>query len=187
MNKRVFIIHGWGGSPKKDWLPWAISSLQDKGYEVVVPFMPDTDNPQITSWVNELKKLVGVPKKDDIFIGHSIGCQTILRFLEGLPEEQQVDKVILVAPWFKLTNLEDDEAWEIADPWLKSEIVFEKVRPKANSFAAIFSDNDAWVPLKENREMFEELLNPKIIVLSNKGHFSEEEGVSEIPEIMKLL
>ncbi len=61
------------------------------------------------------------------------------------------------------------------------------MKQKANSFTAIFSDNDDWVPQKENKEMFEQRLNPKVIVLHNRGHFSEEEGVSEIPEILNLL
>jgi|SRR3989338_2445717 len=187
MKGRVFIIHGWGGNPNKDWIPWAKSAIENKGYEVIAPQMPDTDNPQITPWIDTLKKSVDKPRMDDIFIGHSIGCQTILRFLEGLLEDQKVDKVIMVAPWFTLTNLEDDEAWKIADPWLKTQIDFTKVKPKANSFIAIFSDNDQWVPLKENRTMFEERLNPKITLLHNKGHFSEEEGVSELPEILNFL
>lgn len=35
--------------------------------------------------------------------------------------------------------------------------------------------------------MFKEKLDPKVIILNNKGHFSEEEGVKELPEILTLL
>jgi|SRR3989344_225688 len=187
MRKRIFIIHGWGGNPDKDWMPWARSEIGSKDYEVIAPLMPDTDSPQIAPWVNKLKEVVGQSNKNDILIGHSIGCQTIWRFLEGLPDGQKVDKVIMVAPWFKLTNLENEESWEIAKPWLETQIDFTKVKSKANSFTAIFSDNDQWVPLKENRVMLEKRFNTKIIVLHKKGHFSGEEGVSELPEIINLL
>ena len=187
MKKRVFIIHGWGGNPNKDWLPWAKLHIESMGYEAVVPLMPDTDNPQITAWLARIKELIGQPKESDVLIGHSIGCQTIWRFLELLPVGQKVGKVILIAPWLKLSNLENDEAWQIADPWLKTPINFAKVKSKADSFTTIFSSDDQWVPLQDNKKMLEKALNPQVIIIENKGHFSEEEGVKEIPEILDLL
>ena len=187
MKKRVFIIHGWDGNPNKDWLPWAKLQIESKGYEAVVPLMPDTDNPQITAWLDRIKESIGQPKESDVLIGHSIGCQTIWRFLEQLPKGQKVGKVILIAPWLKLTNLENEEAWGIAKPWLETKIDFEKVKSKADLFTAIFSSDDQWVPLEDNRNMLEKALNPQVIILENKGHFSEEEGVNEIPEILDLL
>lgn len=187
MKKRIFIIHGWGGNPNKDWLPWVVSQLKNMGYEVNAPFMPDTDNPKIKPWVDKLKEIVGRPQESDILIGHSIGCQTILRFLEGLETGLKVDKIIMVAPWFTLTNLGDDEAWKIADPWLRTPINLSQVLSKTTSITAIFSDNDSWVPLKANETRFKETLNPKIIILNNKGHFSQEEGITKLPEILDLL
>lgn len=189
MKKRVFIIHGWGGSPKNDWIPWVKTQLEVLGYQVVAPLMPDTDIPRIKPWIDKLKGIVGKVRKDDILIGHSIGCQTILRFLEGLPPEQKVDKVISVAPWMTLTltNLENEQASEIADPWLKTPINFSKVKSKANSFTAIFSDNDPFVPLKENLAQFKRELNTKVLVVSSRGHFIQDEGVTDLPEILKIM
>src|SRR3989344_4759388 len=180
---RVFIVHGWGGSPEGDWIPWLAGQLKSKGYEVVTPEMPDADSPKITSWVNKLKGVVGKLENSDILIGHSIGCQTILRFLEALDNGKKAEKDIFVAPWVKLANLSGDEEWKIAKPWLEMPINFNKVKNKAKSFIALFSDNDPWVPLKENVKVFREKLNPKIAILKNKGHFSEDEGVKELPEI----
>ena len=105
---RVFIIHRWSGSPDKDWVPWLAEMLREKGYEVITPTMPDTDKPRIEPWVKKLKDTLGKPRHDDVLIGHSIGCQTILRFLERLKEGNRVRKVILVAPWLKLENLTSD-------------------------------------------------------------------------------
>ena len=184
---RVFLIHGWGGSPGKDWLPWFIPTLTEKGYEVIAPQMPETDNPQIELWVNKLSELVGQARESDILVGHSIGCQAILRFLEKLPHGQKVNKVILVAPWFELTNLENEAAWQIADPWIKTPISFQKIISHANSFTTIFSTNDSWVPLDINLQLFKERLNPKIIILKNRGHFTKEEGVTSIPELLNLI
>ena len=181
---RAFIIHGWYGSPKGDWIPWLSDELKRKGYEVTAPEMPDTDNPTINPWVNKLKEVVGESRVDDVLVGHSIGCQTILRFLETLENDEKVYKVIFVAPWVTLINLSGDEEWKIAKPWFETPIDFSKVKNRAKSFIALFSDNDSWVLLEENVKIFREKLDPKIVILKNKGHFSEDEGINELPEIL---
>lgn len=185
MTKRIFLIHGWGGSPRNDWLPWAIQELEGRGYEVIAPAMPDTDHPQIQPWVDTLSQLVGTPRETDIFIGHSIGTQTILRYLQTI--NSQVSKVILVAPWFTLTNLEGPESWEIADPWFKAPMDFAQIKPKAREFITIFSDNDPWVPYEENKGLFVERLNPRVITLHNQGHITADEGVTKLPGLLDLL
>ena len=184
---RVFIVHGWGGSPEGDWIPWLADQLKSKDYDVKTPEMPDTENPKINPWVNKLQEVVGEPRADDILIGHSIGCQTILRFLETLESDSKIDKVIFAAPWVKLANLSGEDEWEIAKPWLETPIDFNKVKTKANSFVSLFSDNDPWVPLEENVKIFREKLNSKVVILKNKGHFDESSGIKELPEILEYI
>lgn len=187
--KRVIIVHGWGGSPNgKDWIPWAKEKLEEKGYEVIMPLMPDSLNPKIETWVPFLSQIVGSPQNTDIFIGHSIGCQTILRYLETLEDGQKVDKIILVAPWgASLVNLDDSEDEETAKPWLETPINWEKIKTKANSFVALFCDNDPYVPLGENKPVFEEKLGVKSIIQHNQGHFTEDDGTKELPILLELL
>lgn len=187
MKQRVFVIHGWGGSPQKDWFPWIAKTLERKGYEAVITAMPNTNNPVIDEWVSHLEKTVVKVQSDDIFIGHSIGNQTIWRYLEQLSENEKIEKVIMIVPWITLTNLENEESWKIADPWLKTPINFEKVQSKTCSFVALFSTNDQWVPLEENETILEEKLHAQCVVLKDKGHFTADEGVTEIPEVLKYL
>lgn len=188
MTKRVFIIHGWNGKPEHGWYTWAKVKCEELGYEAKLPEMPDTDNPRIETWVPFLANIVGVLQETDVFIGHSIGCQTILRYLETLEEGQKVDKVMLVAPWgASLSNLGDNEEEDIARPWLDTPINWEKIKGKANTFVSIFSDNDPYVPLAENKEMFEEKLGGKVIVEQNKGHFTEDDGIKELPLLLNYL
>src|SRR3989344_3925551 len=88
--KRAFIIHGWGGNPEEGWFPWAKRELEKKGFEVHVPTMPDAyekEQPTIHGRVGIIREVVGQPEKDTYFIGHSIGCQSIDRYLETLPAE----------------------------------------------------------------------------------------------------
>lgn len=184
--RRIFLIHGWGGSPQGDWLPWANKVLTEVGYDVYVPEMPDTNHPKIDPWVNKLTKVVASPKSNDIFIGHSIGCQTILRYLEKLGEGQKVNKIILIAPWWYLT-LGKDEDPKVAEPWLKSFVDFEKVKERANTYVCVFSDNDPFVPFKKNLEFFKENLNPDIVIKSGLGHFTADEGSTKIEFLIDII
>ncbi|OGM14083.1 hypothetical protein A3D84_03180 [Candidatus Woesebacteria bacterium RIFCSPHIGHO2_02_FULL_42_20] len=184
LTRRIFLIHGWGGSPKNDWFPWAKEELSKSGFDVIVPEMPETNHPKIGLWTNKLKMVVGKPKRDDIFVGHSVGCQAILRYLETISDN--VDKVVLIAPWWYLT-LDKNEEQSDADPWLKADVDFDKVKSKANKFIAVFSDDDLYVPLQENGEFFKEKINPEILVENKMGHFTESDGVNKIPFLTKLV
>ena len=183
MTNRVIIVHGWGGSPKTDFLPWAKAELEKKGYEVIVPSMPDTDYPKIENWVPYLAEIVGEPREGDILIGHSIGCQTILRYLANLPDGQKVDRVILVAGFITLV-LDNEEDPMIAKHWLETPINFGKVKTKANKFIVILSDNDPYVPLEENQKIFKDNLGAEILIEHNKGHFNQMP--QERPDLLKL-
>jgi len=186
MKPRVFVIHGWGGSPQRDWMPWVKSALDKRGFEVHVPQMPDTDNPIIESWVAHLAKEIREIDENAIFIGHSIGCQTILRYLESLPEGKKCKKVILIAPWMTLMNLKEEEK-PIATPWEETSIDFGKVKTKAEKFIAVFSDDDPVVPSEENTKVFKEKLGAEIITKHKMGHFTQAEGFTELPFLLELL
>lgn len=179
---RIFLIHGWGGSPDSDWFLWAKKELEQKGYKVIVPVMPDTENPKIQPWLQKLSEVVGSTRKDDIFIGHSIGTLATIRFLESLNEAQKVNKVILIAPWHSLT-LDENEDPEIAKPWIEEFVDWERVKSKADKVIAVFSKDDPFVPFEENLKFFKDKLNPEIIIKDKMGHFNQ----SEIPFLLELI
>jgi|SRR3989344_718914 len=185
--KTVYIIHGWSGSPNEKIHIWLKSQLEEKGFEVVVPEMPYPDKPAIEGWVNKLKEVIEYPNENTILVGHSIGCQTILRYLEQLHPAVRLGKVILLAPWFTLSDLETEEEKVIAKPWIETQIRETDVIKHTPKITAIFSDNDPVVPMEENRRIFEERFNAEIIIESGKGHFTEEDGVTEVPPVLNSI
>jgi len=184
MQKRVFIIHGWGGKPNSGWLAWLKKELSSKGFKVYAPEMPEKEYPKIKAWVNHLKKIVGKPDKDTYFVGHSIGCQAIMRYLEKLPSKAKVGGAVFIAGWFTLKGLEPEEI-PIIKSWLETPINLKKVRQKARKFIALFSDNDPYVPLKDSK-IFKSGLGVKIIIEHNKGHYIENK-TKKIPVVLKEL
>lgn len=188
MPKRIFIIHGWEGYPKEGWFPWVKKELEKQGYKVQVPAMPDTEEPKIEVWVSFLNKIVGEIDENTYFIGHSIGCQAILRYFESFKKGERAGGAVLVAPWLTLTDqaIPGPEEKAIARPWLEIALNFEKIRQISDNFIAIFSDNDEYVP-KENQAIFKEKLGAKTILERNKGHFSGEDGIKELPIILEVI
>ncbi len=175
--KRVIIVHGWGGGSSNDWLPSVKTELEKLEYTVLVPDMPDTNVPVIESWVKYLSDIVGRPDSETYFIGHSIGCQTILRYLEQI--ESPIGGAIFVAGWFNLENLEDDESKAIAKPWIETLININKVKTVLSTSTLIISDNDPYGAFEENKQKFAEL-GSKIIVMHDAGHITGEDGFTHL-------
>ncbi|MDP2598322.1 MAG: alpha/beta hydrolase [Candidatus Liptonbacteria bacterium] len=186
---QVYIIHGWEGSPKEPMLRWLKSSLEKKSYGVAVPAMPNPGVPKIKAWVGKLAKTVS-PDRNTILVGHSIGCQAILRYLQALPPGKKIRGVVLIAPWMKLAEEtmeeEGEEVMDIARPWLETPIDFKKIKKRAGRIVAIFSDNDYYVPL-DQKAFFKKRLGAKVIMERNKGHFAVRDGTKKLPSALRAI
>ena len=182
--KKAYLIHCWGGSSSSEpWYKWLKQELIKRGFKVIALDMPDTDNPKIEGWVDYLKKNIENVDEETYFIGHSIGCQTIMRFLEKLHKHKKIGGCVFVAPWLDLINLEPEEI-KIAHPWINSKIDFNRIKDHCNNFLFVFSTDDPLVHLDEANK-FKEKIGGKIIIKKNQGHFNSTEKIQEILEFIK--
>jgi hypothetical protein len=187
----MYIIHGWDGSPDEPMLMWLKNELEKNNFSVIVPKMPNPEEPEIDPWVNKISEIVN-PKEEVYFIGHSIGCQAVLRYIQTI--DFSVKGVVLIAPWMNLDENtieeEGEEVKEMAKPWMETPINWEKVKSRiVNQAVCIFSDNDPYVPLSEI-DLFKEKLNAKTIIENDKGHFTSSDNITKnqtvVSEILKL-
>lgn len=185
MKKRVYIIHGWGGSPKSNWIPWLKSELEKKGFEVITPAMPNSDKPTIEEWVGYLKDIIKSPNRNTILVGHSIGCQAIMRYVESLSDKVKIGGMVLVAGFFTLKafSARDEEA--IADPWNETPMDTDKIKSKTAKITTIFSTNDPFVYVTDSK-IFEEKLGAKIMIEKELGHFDESKYEVILSEVLKI-
>ena len=188
MKKRVFIIHGWDGYSEEGWFPWLKKKLKEKGFEVFTPQLPEAGEPRINKWVPALAKAIGTADEQTYFVGHSMGCQTIARYLETLPAGVKIGGAVFVAGFFKrLINLEDDDiVRDVAREWLTTPLDLEKVKSHLPESIAIFSDDDPYVSL-DNQDGFKNKLNSKIIIEHNMKHFSGSMGTMELPAALDAI
>jgi len=187
--KKIYLIHGWGGSDSSEgWFGWLKEESKKLGIKVISFNMPNTDEPKIEEWIGFLKENAKDLDEETYFVGHSVGCQAILRYLETLDSGIKISGVVFVAPWMELDKNtieeEGEEVVEIATPWMETPIDFDKIKEHTNNFLCILSDNDPYVPLN-NKEFFEEKLNAKSVIKHNEEHFNETKKIPEILEFVR--
>ncbi|MBI4057875.1 serine hydrolase family protein, partial [Candidatus Microgenomates bacterium] len=147
-RKRVFIVHGWGGSPQEGWFPWLQTELEKRNFKVYIPPMPDSEHPRMNAWLETLKTAIKTSDEDTYLVGHSVGCITILRYLERLPQDQKIGGAILVGGFtdMGITVGEDEDIRELKS-FFETKVDFEKIREHSSQFVAIHSNNDPYVDL----------------------------------------
>lgn len=184
--KKVYLVHCWEGTSNDGWYPWIEEELKKFDVQVVRFDMPNTDSPQIEEWVNTLDHQVTELNNNIYFIGHSIGCQTIMRYLET-KEITKIGGILFVAPWLDLLPeaIEDEQSYNIAYPWIHKPINFKKVKEFTDNINCIFSDDDYFVSTEQENE-FREKLDANILEVKGKGHISQEDNIYELKEILEL-
>ncbi len=183
---KIYLVHCWDGTSNDGWYPWIEQELKKYNVEVIRFDMPNTANPTIEEWVSTLNEKVDKLDEETYFMGHSIGCQTIMRYLET-KEVTKIGGILFVAPWLDLLPeaVEDEDSYNTAYPWIHTPINFEKVKEFSNNINCIFSDNDYFVDLAQKQE-FKQKLNAKTIIVNEKGHISQDDDIFELNEILEL-
>ena len=172
--KRVFIIHAWGGRSHVGWLLWLQQELKKKGFEAHGLNMPNTMNPTVAGWIGAIKKAVGTVDENTYFVGHSLGCISICKFLAQ--QHNKAGGVVLVAG-FK--ELKVPELMEFG----KDPIDFESLNKKIKHRVTVASDDDDMVPAKRTHD-FAEALHAKEIIEHNQEHFTE---CAKLPVVLNEL
>lgn len=178
--KKVFIIHGFQGSPNGGWRPWLMAGLEKQDiYACALP-MSNPENPSCDEWVGEIASVIKNNPNDEIYlVGHSLGAPTILRYLESDQAKQISGAVLVSGPSEKNNNRK-------IDSFLDRDFDFETIKTKCKNFAVIHGDNDPLVPLN-NAEFISKNLNCELIIVKNGGHLNGSAGWLQLPQCLEAL
>jgi predicted alpha/beta hydrolase family esterase len=180
--KQLLCIHGWDGSPDSAWKPWLKRTAEELGYKTHFPQMPGGKHPKKKEWVKMIREIVKEPDASWTLVGHSLGCPAIFRFLEALPQGQEVGTVILIAGLCRHRK----EEFEEIRPFFEPAFDWQKVRSAARHFVVVHSKDDTWVPLENGLEMAK-FLRVDPIILDGFKHFSTDDNILEIPVLLQHL
>ena len=178
--KKVFIIHGFQGSPNGGWRPWLMGELEKTDVYACALSMPDSANPVCDEWVNEVIRNVDRNKDDEIYlVGHSLGVPTILRYLEQTGANNIQGAILVSGPSEKNNNRK-------IDSFLDRPFDFDAIKSKAKQFCIIHGDNDPNVPLS-NAEFLTEKLGGDLVIVPNGGHLNGSSGWLVLPQVLEAL
>jgi len=135
--------------------------------------------------------VVGQPGQELFLIGHSVGCITILRYLESLPDDMKIGGVVMVAGFTDdLGYMDSVEEKDVLPDFFQTSLDWDKIKSKAGKFVAIHSDNDPYVQLK-HAEVFKDKLGAEIIIKSGMQHFpgevDDEASCTELSEVVEAI
>ena len=177
---KVIIIHGLTGHPDKNWFPWLKQKLEEKGIEVLVPQMPEPDKPKLQDWLTLLNNLDLGDPSELYMVGHSLGCPTILRYLEQLAPGKKIAAGILVAGFAEPIGIPETLNF-LSQKWND-----KKIKSSAEKFVYFNSDNDPYVPLEDGEHLMKRF-GGELIKVHNAGHFNWRDGYKELPAVYDKL
>lgn len=178
--KKVFIIHGFQGSPNGGWRPWLMGELEKEDVYACALSMPKPDEPICSEWVEEISRHVEINKNDDIYlVGHSLGVPAILHYLENSQVNSIKGAVLVSGPSEKNNNRK-------IDSFLETPFDFESIKSKCKSFRIIHGDNDPNVPL-DNAKTLSRELSGELIIVENGGHLNGSAGWTQLPQCLEAL
>lgn len=179
--KRVFIMHGFQGTPNGGWRPWLMGELEKRYiYACSLP-MPEPEHPVRSEWVDEIVRQTDRSAIDEVFlVGHSLGATAILRYLED-ERALKISGAVLVSG-----AIHGNGRSGAVDAFFDGGYDFGKIRSKCSRFVVIHGDNDTRVPLSDAETVARELDCP-LIVVGNGGHLNAESGHLTLPQCLEAL
>src|SRR5882672_4958210 len=94
--KNAIILHGTANTPEGNWFRWLEAELEQRGYEVWLPQLPDADVPNANKYNQLLLNGNFDFNEDTLLVGHSSGAVSILNLLQELPKSAKIKAAFLV-------------------------------------------------------------------------------------------
>lgn len=180
-KKKVFFVQGHGiSSPTEvtDWPSELGRELNKNGFDFIPLTMPNPMYPDVHEWLNYLNLQNIQIDENTYFVGHSLGCITLCRYLEKLAGNSVAGGCVFVAGFSSFPDI----------PLLRDFCIlpldFSEVKKHSKNFVVVISDNDHVINPALSRE-FAAKLEAEIIMEHKKGHFIA--GTRKIPSVLEFI
>lgn len=185
MRMRVCVTPRWGGGPDDDWYPWLRRELRDHDV-MMARLRPTPGAPTIEACVEELRGVIGDDREvlaRTVLVGHSVGCQATLRFLESLPDGARALGVLCVAGWWWV-----DQPWETIRPWIERPLDRARVRRAAGPVRVLISEDDPFTSdHAQNARQWEHALGAEVTLLEGARHLNRVREPAVLEALETLL
>ena len=186
--KNALILHGAANDHTGNWFPWLKKELENKGYKVWSPDLPNSDVPNLRGWLNVIFSNKDWSfDRESVIIGHSAGATFILRILEKLPDKIKIRKAILVAGPANIGTIPDYFPYK--KEMVTTPFNWNKIRNSCEKFYFIHSDNDKYQCGEESGNIFLKNLGGELIIKNGQGHFNLEvsPNYNKFPILLEII
>lgn len=178
--KKVFLIHGFNGTPNGGWRPSLMRELEKKDIYACALSMPNPHKPTAEAWIKEIRTHVKRNSEDEvILVGHSLGGAALLRYLEAY-RDKNISKVIFVST--RVDRKNDEHLMS----FYRTSFDFESIKNRTTKFYVIHGDNDPIVAYA-NGEYLSKKLECELITINNGYHLNGSAGFFELPELLEVI
>lgn len=186
--KKAVLLHGTDGSPKKIWFPWLKHQLEENGYEVFAPELPQNHTPNKIVYDKFLKNS-GWDFANNILVGHSSGATTALNLLSSdwFPK---VKATVLVGAFLNERLLKS-----VSPDWYDSrqfECLFKDeydagvLKVKGGKIYFVHGSDDPYCSIDDAKDLCNQV-EGTFITIPNGGHLSASWNTTEVPQIIDQL
>ncbi|MBS0878476.1 MULTISPECIES: alpha/beta fold hydrolase [unclassified Tatumella] len=178
---RLFIVHGFMAAPEHHWFPWLQQVAEQAGVVTEAPQLPESHSPQLSHWLESLESVVGEPDENTWLVGHSLGCITLLNYLNQRYPQAVTGGMILVSGFSEAVP-----GLEMLADFVRQPVDNHRIISNVRQRAVIASLNDTIVPAAFSLRLSQQLAAP-FYGIPDSGHFLGREGVTELPLVASLL
>lgn len=164
--KHAILLHGTGCTPTSFWFPTIKIFLENHGYTVWTPQLPDADNPDLKTWLPVVLQQ-GHFDQHTIIIGHSAGAPLTLSILENITTP--IHKAILVAGYARPKGKDKQPEAILQDTYN-----WPQIKSNVRDLILINSDNDPWGCDHQEGLHIWQHLGGTLILREGEGHMGSD-------------
>lgn len=176
--KTAYIFHDAFCDPFSEWYPWMKTTLESKGYLVIVPKFPSPAGQSYESWKVVIKNYIATFDNETIIIGHGTGGTFALRIVQELT--QKIQGLFLVASYSEpIGNIGYDR---INKTFYEPALNWKLIKEHAAIIRVFAGAQDPFVPLPIT-ERLAEGLGENIETITDGGHLGKAAGFTQLVPI----
>lgn len=176
---KIYLIHGYTASSESNWFPYLKKEFESKNIEITILNMPNSQNPKLNEWNDCMDNSIDNYDENTIFIGHSLGCVTILHFLNK-NTTKKIKGLFLISGFVEESPI--PALLEFVQPILN----YNKIIKLAKNRIVISAKDDDIINYKYS-QILAEKLDSKFILLEKGKHFIDRDNFIKFPLLVKKI
>lgn len=182
MTTHIYVIHGYTASSAANWFPWLKGQFANTPIHLDVLDLPHSHDPHLEAWLEHLRQTVQNIDENTVFIGHSLGCVTALRYI--LEKQIKIKGVLLVAGFISENPMQTQTAG--LQTFVSPPLDIEALKSLIPARVVITAIDDDIVPTEATQKLAQ-ALGATLIKLNTGQHFIDRDGYTDFPVLLREL